>query len=842
MFSQKKYNVLVTGGAGFLGKSNMSPIKRFLKYLAVISGSLMLFLIVALWILAVAFQTQVKRELTGYIRSHTGAEITFNHARLSFLRSFPKVHLEITDIVLFDRDKEAMKIGSFTVLFNPRKIIGDSLEVEQVVIRDATLNLTTDEQGNRTQLFSSHEANPDKPGKLLALASQELQLINFTFRSENLAKKNLTSFKVTRGRFIVGINKPVTRITGEIEGKLDSLISMGTLILSNLAVSSDNLIYILNDETRTQTLEQGNILVEGLKLVPSFNLTQQEDGQLIDMTIRCENDLNAFLSIFNMKAGNDLKQVNPEAKAILVFRQKGIVSAFQNPYTELDFAIREAQLESKKLPFAVNELFITGNYNNGKEHSAQSACIRIDTLHARIEDSFIEGKIEVKDLKDPQISAKLSSKIELQHIFKPTDQLTANGIITANLDIKGKLSEFEKYGITEKDLASGEIHLQDLDIYLLDSLYRIQVDTGRLNLKNQLLTINRFYGTLNKDTFYIEAKFTNFDQLIHKQKIEGEINAGFDRIDLGGFMAGYKSDTASGRFMEFLRGNIPMAVNAHITIDTLMAGGMACYNISGNVSISDGKTEIESFTCNYAGGKVSLEGVFRSNEDNGVTGNVISGATGVDMKQLLNSFGNFGQSFLTDDDISGKVSWTADLYFRLDSIFKPIDEENFWKFDFTITDSQLSNVVPIEKALSFIRQKSKDNILISTLDFSTYFVREKLYIQDVTIKNSISDMNIFGTYSPKDTVADLVLELSLSELLFKTLKKRMIETEDGLMDAGKDNNLNLRFTGTIRQHKVKPVIPKEYIKQKEIIQNQFNLFDEELKKRISAISSGNYSN
>lgn len=72
MFSQKKYNVLVTGGAGFLGKSNMSPIKRFLKYLAVISGSLMLFLIVALWILAVAFQTQVKRELTGYIRSHTG--------------------------------------------------------------------------------------------------------------------------------------------------------------------------------------------------------------------------------------------------------------------------------------------------------------------------------------------------------------------------------------------------------------------------------------------------------------------------------------------------------------------------------------------------------------------------------------------------------------------------------------------------------------------------------------------------------------------------------------------------------------------------------------------------
>jgi hypothetical protein len=72
---------------------------------------------------------------------------------------------------------------------------------------------------------------------------------------------------------------------------------------------------------------------------------------------------------------------------------------------------------------------------------------------------------------------------------------------------------------------------------------------------------------------------------------------------------------------------LPLAVNAHITIDTLMAGGTACYNISGNVYISDGKTEIKSFTFNYAGGKVSLEGVFRSNEDNTVTGNVISGST-----------------------------------------------------------------------------------------------------------------------------------------------------------------------------------------------------------------------
>jgi hypothetical protein len=147
-------------------------------------------------------------------------------------------------------------------------------------------------------------------------------------------------------------------------------------------------------------------------------------------------------------------------------------------------------------------------------------------------------------------------------------------------------------------------------------------------------------------------------------------------------------------------------------------------------------------------------------------------------------------------------------------------------------------VVPIEKALSFIRQKSKEDILVSSLDFSTFFVRDKLYFQDVAIKNSVSDMNIFGTYSPKDTIADLDLQLSLSDLLFKSLKKRMIETEEGMLDVGKDNNLNLKFTGTMGQHHVKPIVRKEFIKQRVMMQSQFNEFDVELQKRISELSAG----
>ena len=932
-----------------------------------ITAGLILCLILAYWAMAASFQKQVMQQFKTYLQSYPGTQANFEHASLSFLRSFPRVHLRITGLTFLDREKETLKIKDLIVLLNLRKIISDSIDVEQVVIRDAVLDLFTDEQGNQTQLFSHHDSSQAGTGTSVTLNSMKIELYNFNFSSENRAKKNITKFNVTDGRFVVGVNQPVTRISGEIKGTLDSLITRGNLIFSNLPVSSNNLVFAFNDSARTQALEQGFFMVESLKLVPAFSLSQKEDGMFIDWSISSENDLNAFLSIINLKEKKDLKQVNPNSKATIVFRQKGVIDALENPFTELDFSISEAKIEGKKMPYPVTDLFISGNYNNGEKHSSRSASISIDTLHARISGSFIDGKVWVNNLKDPQMRAKLAAKIDLEDIIKPTGLISATGSVTANLDINSKLNELEHDGFTGKELASGEVHLQNLDIFLKDSLLRVQIAEGKLNLEDRLLIINHIDGLLNNDPFYIEGRLSDFDNLITKQKIAGTVNAGFTRIDLIGLKQENKQDTTSGRFLEFLRGHLSLEVNTNIgilisqfgemnnikiqgkweqakfsvrelsldynnlnirgdgflsfndnridsiqakgaingsildfedlqdiaealgsseekennrhppvmklnvsiSLDTLAAGLLSFLSVSGtafntrtediNFDISAQKmeyreiqadsvtfsgissgavTEIKSCKFSYGGGMLNLAGVFRSNEDESVTGHVISDANSVDMKQLLSSFGNFGQSFLTGDNISGNVSWTADLYFRLDSNSKTIDEENLWKFNFKVTDSHLSDAVPVEKALSFIRQKSKEEILVSNLEFCTFYIREKLYFQDVAIKNSVSDMNIFGTYSPKDTIADLDLQLSLSDLLFKSMKKRMIETEEGPLDVGNDKNLSLKFTGTIGEHHVKHIFRREFLKQRALMQSQFNEYDIELQKRISELSGG----
>jgi len=118
--------------------------------------------------------------VAGYVNNYLGAEITFSHVSLSFLRNFPRMRIEISEIIVHDKEKKAMTIDKFAILFNLRKILSDSLDIERIIIHDAVMNLITDEQGQQTHLFFLQ--NP-KPGATKFL-NFLLDHINLTLNTE----------------------------------------------------------------------------------------------------------------------------------------------------------------------------------------------------------------------------------------------------------------------------------------------------------------------------------------------------------------------------------------------------------------------------------------------------------------------------------------------------------------------------------------------------------------------------------------------------------------------------------------------------------------------------------
>jgi hypothetical protein len=425
----------------------------------------------------------------------------------------------------------------------------------------------------------------------------------------------------------------------------------------------------------------------------------------------------------------------------------------------------------------------------------------------------------------------------------PDSLFAVVGISSVKTDIKDFITNYSAGPASDKVNQRSLPYIKIVANLAIDTLLYNQIAfnniSGKANITNELITISTLSANLAKGRLGLDVKLANWAD--NDRRLSGQINLSFDTLDVKSFLNSLTEPDHSTEIPGKAESpvernnNIKKDLNFVIDAQKIKYDQIMADSIRIDGEITDHRTEVKHFSFNYAGGQLSAEGIIRSNNDNTITGNVISNASGVDIKVFLNSFGNFGQSFVTEDKIAGRISWNADLYFKLDNTYKPITDDNLWIFNFEVTDAQLSNFVPVEKSLSFIRQKSKENILISHLNFSTCFTGQKLYFQDVNIQNSISDMNIFGIYSPKDTLVDLNLKISLSDLLFKTLKRRMIETEDGLYDVGENHDLNLKFYGTIGSHQVKPVVHKEYLKLRKTMQDQFDKFDLELKKRISEL-------
>lgn len=975
--------------------------RKLPKHLLIGMTGLALAVILTLLVISIAFQQQLKKDITSYVSRYLGIEMTFDKLNVSLIKNFPRMRLEIDGISVMDRDKEAVTIGEFALILNLRKIFSDSLDLEKVIIKDAVIRMITDASGNETKMVSHHDSTSIKTKKEINLSSQELQITNVLFIMENKVKNDITRVHLDNGQLLVGVQKPVTRLTGMVAGNLDTLMSGGTMIFRDLPIAARDIVYTMNKETRVDSISRGAIYLAELELVPAMTLTHGDNGNVIDLSVTCENDLNKFLSILQLKFRKKMRQVNPAAKATVMFREQGLMNAFQNPYTEIDFAVRDANIESEMLPFPISSLTITGNYNNGEGHTGATAQVVIDTLHVTVKDSYIDANLRVENLWEPVISGNLSASVDLSHIVKPTAQFSGSGRVNAHLQVQGQAADLQQEKLKAKDFAKGEIMFKDLDIWLNDSLYRIKANEGQFNIKDRDLIINQFTGKVNNDTFNLSGQVSHLDQVVLKKNVSATLNAGFslfgqpcrvaaqvhwggDSLKLASLIVNSPGlETQGSGLVLFRKGQIasvsgkldvnagtinlidlpfmpsngksqPVSnssvafpsdfrLEAGIHIDSLIAGPLALGRIScnivvlpeiikvnlenadlpgGNASITldarhwnsqqpelsgkarlvfdtldirsisrkisgavkalsppeksgnmqtssknlksdlevnimanyvtyegiDGDTvnvsvqlgnkEIvfDKFTFGYCGGKASLSGILKQNEDQSIVLNVTSTADKADLRHILQDFDNFGQSVIIADSVTGKVSWSADLYFVFDSNWVVIKDKYFGRFGFTMTDAQLTNAVPIEKALAFIRQKSKDNIVISNLKFDTYIVREEVYIQNIEIKNSVSDMSIFGTYTPKDTALNLYIKLSLSDLLFKTTKKRVIQTEAGDIDMGNDKDISLRYAGTSSQHQVKMIVRKDYDKAKSDMENLMIQFDHELNSKVSSLS------
>jgi hypothetical protein len=397
------------------------------------------------------------------------------------------------------------------------------------------------------------------------------------------------------------------------------------------------------------------------------------------------------------------------------------------------------------------------------------------------------GKLNsLKDLKNPAMSLSLKGTVNLNEFKKIIpDSLVSDlgGFIKIDIQMSGSIKDFKKITAADMQRINAKAHLDLQKVrYQFPGRQTVFSDaSGHIRLDETLL-LDSVSLKINDNPLSFTGTFRNFwPYLDHKKgtlDINGSVNStGFNLTDIFKKKPDDKKNSLNIHF--------PGAILASISLNTdeLSYRKFYCQDFSGYL--------------NYQSGKLSLNRVSFATMDGSANGKAIAFETkgkriltranvefkNIDMKKLFHQMGNFRQTFIVEENLSGKAYGNVQYSSEWDTGLSLDPGSVIVNGHYVIENGKLVHFKPIESLSRFISLSELKNIKFSTLENDIYIQDKVIYIPSMAIQSSAFNINASGTHDFNNHF-DYHLKVLLSEVLAsKARKKKKQNQEFGISGA-----------------------------------------------------------
>ncbi len=964
----------------------------------------------SLLILSRIHHHSIHEELTNYVKQELDGKATFSELTIHWLYNFPNIRVSLHQLSVPDRNVEVVHINRADFILNPLNLVSGEVKIMRVDVQGSTFRWLIDSLGNKPMIFNRKKNASKNQNKNLLVEADHITLSNISLIVINKIKGN---------RIYAGIDEAILKmesadsmllLSGNLQGRMDSLIANKTTLISNQAFSGRDVLFSVNNKTGLKKLESGYLMAHGLKLIPQLQLEPHPEGQIIEFRLTTENTFDSVLDLLMFHTRLDIQQMQPDAVLRASFRQQGLINPRTKPYTEIDFKVSNAKFSGQSLPYPLTIESLKGNYNNGEKHSNETMELVIDTIRAEIQESFVNARLKLINLKDPVIDASFISKIDLEHLPGQNEKYKLTGTIEADVELNGRISELKEMHLEGKQQAKGSLQIKDLKLELHDYGYIIGLSSGTTLLNNHIVEVSSLIGSFNQSAFHFQGLFHNLDQYFQnsEEELTGTFTLEFDKLDLRNTIQSKPEDTgqktislpfknnalslkikgneiitdfgvlqnirvnstlndhvlsyndlyfnvldgsvsgdgeiilsdlgissvqsdlnlmfkrinidsianslssqnsftgkrtestisfeldarvkfeaeklvykdlwvsdASSSFeitennllVEDLQGILPFgnfltsfsladfdtenpdfkgdiqikidslsvdellqmdafaksstesasipaknegfpALSKNIEMTLLLNADYLSYqqaviqNMGMNLSVMKDQISLDDLQFDFSQGNITMNGFLEINGAANNPGYLYTMADSVDISSLLDAFDQFKQDKFTSDNSDGNLSWALHYYFTMNHDLEPQRDENLMVLNFNIHDAVFNQVEPIEKTLFFVGYKSKEHMLVEDLNINAFLFQDKLYFLDLLMNDNIANLDAYGMVDILNHEMDVSLEISLSDLFFRSKKKRMLQTQKGIVNLEDDAKIFLKLFGPTDDHKL----------------------------------------
>jgi vacuolar-type H+-ATPase subunit H len=764
-------------------KKKKSLFRRILKW----TGITFLVLIILIISAPFLFKKQIVQFVKDTANEQLNAKVNFGQFDLTLFSSFPDFTLSVDSV-------SVANIGDFqgdTLLYTKNLIVGldlmsvikgEKYKINSIVLDQPRIHALVMKDGKTN--WDITKPSTDSTGTVDTAKSAPF-------------KMSLKKFEIKNGYIVyddasMGFKTELVNMTHDLSGDFtsDNFVLETLTDIEKMTMSYGGVTYFNKVKTHIKCdldADMPNFKFTFKDNEFSFNeLTLGLDGYFampktdMDMDLKFKANQTEFKNILSLIPGvytADFKDVKTSGSLALDGFAKGIYNDTKMPAFGGKLIIKDAMFQYPSLPKSANNIQVDLAVDN-KTGDPDATVIDLNKFHVEMAGNPVDATMHVSTpVSDANIAAKVMAKINLASMkdiipLEKGDDL--NGMITADIKMKGRMSSIEKEHYDEFN-AEGTLAILDMNYQTKSLNYPTKISKLYLNFNPKTVDLTALDAKVGKSDIQMDGKIENFLQYALKDSLlKGTFNLSSTFLDLNELMSSSDTtkktatpaDTAAMSVVE-VPSNLEVRLNANI--QKMLYDKLTITKVTGGVGIKDSRMTLDNLklTIEELEGTMALTGVYSTQNIKKPTVDFDVDIANFDIPKTFNAFNSVQKLAPIGKYAKGKFGTKLKFTTFMDQHMNP-DMKSLTGGGKLVTNSVVvEGFEPINKLADALKQEKYKKMTFENVNASYRFVDGRLVVDEMPIKSGNITGKVKGSTGFDQTI-DYTWNLEIPRAEFGT--------------------------------------------------------------------------
>ncbi|MGE5350279.1 MAG: AsmA-like C-terminal region-containing protein [Actinomycetota bacterium] len=750
---------------------------RLVRKIALFAGGFLLLAIMVPGLYAVLNQDKLTGALTRKVNESVNTKISYGDLRITIFESFPNITVKFIGLLVepspfYDRTQfrfenldTLLYASSLSLTVSMPSLLTGTVAVKSITARDGEVNLLTDKRGDINYEVFTEKKEDGKNVRLKNITASNIRAV-FSDRSSGIR----VSGRVNQANLGGEIFRTGIYLNTSLNALLDSA-SIENTTFRDIPVEAG---IRLRKSPNSLSVARGSLAIADLK----FDITGNVNYSASTLNISIEGkkiSISSLISRLPDKWRAFTGNFSPVGIIDLKCAITGQYGEAGKPHIEINYGLSGGKMNHSASGFRVNNLEFNGAITNGDHNSAETFRFTMDNLTAGFGSASVRGSFMLNNLNRPHVTLALDGDLDfndLGRIFRSGYIENQTGSVSGSVRLSGIIPDSSRVAdalpFMKPDIS---LNFKNFGASLADRKLILTNVNGSLTVKNDLIADSLSFNYRDQ-RFTLNAVLKNFVPWVSGRPeildISGNLHT--DRLVTSMFIA-EKRDTAATE--DKPSDLFPADVTASVAIraDSLIfnnfrAAGFSSRLIYKPYVITFGEAKAEGLD-----GSLTGEFMLSKQKDGGYITRTNLNVRGIDINKAFTSFNNFGQDFIVNDNLRGRLTGNLALLAPLDGNYKVLRKAMVAEAHLLINEGRLVNFAPAESLSSYLDLDELKDISFSKLENDLYINNGTVSIPKMLINSSAVNFTAYGTHG-FDGDYSYHVRLLLSEVLSRKARER----------------------------------------------------------------------